>query len=173
MDSQNAIFTRASVRSYDPSKRADAGQIREVLAAAMSAPSAMGRRPWEFVVATRPELLERIMQIHPYCSSLGDAGCAIIVCGNLDAQYKTPAGGYYVYDCSAATQNLLIRAKELGLDTCWCAIAPEKGRIDAFRRLFGIPENVEPMALVILGYAAEPVRRERTFEEEKVHMQKW
>lgn len=174
MEEGNAIYTRRSVRAYDPSRRADDKQIKEVLSAAMSAPSAMNKRPWEFLVVTRSDLLGEIMKIHPYCSSLADAGTAIIVCGDLNEEYKTQFGGYHVYDCSAATENLLLRAKELGLDTCWCGIAPSADRMDAFRKLFSIPEHVEPMALVILGYAKDsPSRAEDRFEPSKVHFQRW
>lgn len=119
MDRKSAIFTRRSVRVYDPSKRATKEQILDILDAAMHAPTAMNKQPWEFVVATDPEVVSGITKIHPYCEFLPDAGSAIIVCGNLKEQFEIPEGGYYQYDCSAAAQNILLRAKELGLDTCW------------------------------------------------------
>ncbi len=110
----SAIFTRRSVRAYDPSKRASKEQIDDILDAAMHAPTAMGKEPWRFVVATSKDAIEGVMKVHPYCESLKDAGTAIIVCGDTDAQFSIPDGGYYQYDCSAATQNILLRAKELG-----------------------------------------------------------
>ena len=137
MDKKSAIFTRRSVRVYDPSKRATKEQILDILDAAMHAPTAMNKQPWEFVVATDPEVVSGITKIHPYCEFLPDAGSAIIVRGNLKEQFEIPEGGYYQYDCSAAAQNILLRAKELGLDTCWCGIAPEKTRMDAFKKFFG------------------------------------
>lgn len=151
----SAIFTRRSIRAYDPSKRVSKEQIDDILDAAMHAPTAMGKEPWRFVVATSKEAIDGVMKAHPYCESLTDAGTAIIVCGDTDAQFSIPDGGYYQYDCSAATQNILLRAKELGLGTCWCGIAPEKTRIAAFRKFLNLPANIEPMALVILGYPAE------------------
>lgn len=94
MDRKSAIFTRRSVRVYDPSKRATKEQILDILDAAMHAPTAMNKQPWEFVVATDPEVVSGITKIHPYCEFLPDAGSAIIVCGNLKEQFEIPEGGY-------------------------------------------------------------------------------
>ena len=173
MQKQSAIFTRRSIRAYDPSKKVSKQQLEELLRAAMHAPSAMNMQPWEFVAATDAGVLEAIMRAHPYCASLGDAGAAIIVCGNLDREFKTPCGGYYQYDCSAATQNILLRAEEMGLGTCWCGIAPERGRMNAIAKALGIPKNIAPMALVIVGYPAESPDAGERFDESKIHWQKW
>lgn len=140
----------------------------------MHAPTAMNKQPWEFVVATDPEVVSGITKIHPYCEFLPNAGSAIIVCGNLKEQFEIPEGGYYQYDCSAAAQNILLRAKELGLDTCWCGIAPEKTRMDAFKKFFKLPAHIEPMALIVLGYGAEtPEPDPDRFKKEKIHFQTW
>lgn len=96
MDRKSAIFTRRSVRVYDPSKRATKEQILDILDAAMHAPTAMNKQPWEFVVATDPEVVSGITKIHPYCEFLPDAGSAIIVCGNLKEQFEIPEGGYSI-----------------------------------------------------------------------------
>ncbi|MBE6414113.1 MAG: nitroreductase family protein [Verrucomicrobiaceae bacterium] len=174
MKKDSAIFTRRSIRAYDSSKRVSKEQLNDLLDAAMHAPSAMDAQPWEFLVATDETAINTIMASHPYCSSLKDAGAAIIVCGNLDKEFKTPCGGYYQYDCSAATQNILLRAKELGLGTCWCGVAPEVERMQAFRNSLGIPANVEPMAFIIIGYPAEDPKLEKPrFDETKIHWQKW
>lgn len=170
----SAIFTRRSVRAYDSSKRVSKEQLEDLLDAAMHAPSTMNAQPWEFLVATDESAIANIMASHPYCDSLKDAGSAIIVCGNLDKEFKTSCGGYYQYDCSAAAQNILLRAKELGLGTCWCAVAPEKERIQAFRNALNMPNNIEPMALIIVGYPAEnPQLEAPRFDKAKVHWQKW
>ena len=170
----SVIFTRRSIRAYDPKKKPTRAQLRDLLDAAMHAPSAMNKQPWEFLAATSPESIAAIMRAHPYCESLADAGAAIVVCGDLRKQFSTPDGGYYAYDCSAATQNILLRAKELGLGTCWCGIAPEKERMDAFRKAFKMPKHIEPMALVIVGTPAEnPKLDAPRYAEEKVHWDTW
>jgi nitroreductase len=173
-NNDSAIFTRRSIRAYDASKKATKEHIEDLLNAGMHAPSAMNKQPWEFVVATDTDAIASIMKAHPYCESLKDAGTAIIVCGDLDKQFQTQDGGYYAYDCSAVTQNILLRAKELGLGTCWCGIAPEKERIVEMQKALGIPKNVEPMSLIIVGTPAEnPILEEPRYDEKKVHWQKW
>ena len=68
----------------------------------------------------------------------------------------------------------MLRAKELGLDTCWCGIAPEKTRMDAFKKFFKLPAHIEPMALIVLGYGAEtPEPDPDRFKKEKIHFQTW
>ena len=174
MKKDTAVFTRRSVRAYDSSKCVSKKQIEDILDAAMHAPSAMNKQPWRFVVATEDSVLDALTKAHPYCESVKDAHSAIIVCGDLDEQFSTPCGGYYEYDCSAAAQNILIRAKELGLGTCWCGVAPEKERMEAIRRLFEMPKNIAPMALIILGYPAEsPELDAPRYTPAKVHWQKW
>ena len=173
-NNDSAIFTRRSIRAYDASKKATKEQIEDLLNAGMHAPSAMNKQPWEFVIATDANAISAIMKAHPYCESLKDAGTAIIVCGDLDKQFQTQDGGYYAYDCSADTQNILLRAKELGLGTCWCGIAPEKERIAEMQKALGIPKNVEPMSLIIVGTPAEnPTLEEPRYDAKKVHWEKW
>ena len=173
MKKDSVIFKRRSIRAYDSSKKVSKEQIVDMLDAAMHAPTAMNTQPWEFMVATDPEAVAKIMKIHPDCQSLKEAGAAVVVCANLDKEFRTPSGGYAIYDCSAATQNLLLRAAELGLGTCWCGIAPEKELMGAFRKAFSMPENIEPMALVIVGYPAENPQIPPRYDESKVHWQKW
>ncbi len=168
------ILTRRSVRAYDATKKVSKEQLEDLLEAAMYAPSAMNKQPWRFLVATEKSTIDAIMKVHPYCESLKDAGTAIVVCGDLTSQFQTPDGGYYAYDCSASTQNILLRAKEMGLGTCWCGIAPEKERMDAFRKVFNMPKSIEPMALVIIGYPAEsPELEEERFDRNKIHWEMW
>ncbi len=168
------IYKRRSVRAYDASRRAGDDEIKEVLKAAMYAPSAMNKQPWEFVVVRNPQTLSKIMEIHPYCASLGDAGTGIVVCGDLKRQHACPDGGYWSVDCSAATENLLLRALETGLATCWCAIYPNKKRMSDFSELLGLPQGIEPFALVILGYpASSPVCPKDRFDERRIHSEKW
>ena len=174
MKKDSVIFTRRSIRAYDSSKKVSRGQLEDIIDAAMHAPTAMNTQPWEFLVADDAESVAKILKAHPYCESLKDARSAVIVCANLDREFKTPCGGYAHFDCSAATENLLLRASELGLGTCWCGIAPEKERMDAIRKAFGMPSNIEPMALVIVGYPAESPKLDvPRYDAGKLHFNHW
>jgi len=174
MKNQSAIFTRRSIRQYDCSKPASVEQIKDVLKSAMYAPSAMDKRPWEFVVATQPDKLKQIVALMPYCDFVAASGTAIIVCADTEKEFVESGVGYHPYDCSAAAQNILLRAKEIGLGSCWCGIEPDKARMDGIRKIFSIPNHIVPMALIALGTPLEnPELKESRFDENKIHLQGW
>ena len=111
MDIFTALHTRRSIRQYTDAKIAKE-DVRVLLDAAMIAPSAGNARPWQFVVVDDPALLAKVPDIHPYVGMAAGAPLGILVCGEPAAE-KYP--GYWVQDCSAAVQNLLLAAVGLGL----------------------------------------------------------
>ncbi len=115
MEVIEAILTRRSIRKYSREKITD-NQIEIILKAAMYAPSAMNQQPWHFIVIDNREKLNRIMEVHPYSNMLKEAGLAILVCGDERLQLSK---GYWVVDCGAATQNLLLAAHGIGLGAVW------------------------------------------------------
>ena len=153
MEFDEVLFTRRSVRQVDASKKVSREQIEKVLEAGMYAPSACNCRPWKFVAVNDPLMLSKIMQAHPYCMFLKEAGAAIVVCADTSAQFKSPEGeGYFPADCAAATQNILLKAREMGLGTCWCGIYPSKTRMRDFALLLNLPKNEAAYSLVAIGY---------------------
>lgn len=81
MDAMNALLTRRSIRVYTP-KTVAQQSVEEILAAAMSAPSAGNERPWYFIILTDRTLLDEIPKFHPYSGMLKQAQVAILVCGD-------------------------------------------------------------------------------------------
>lgn len=169
MDAMEAIFTRRSVRKYRP-ERVPEQLVTELLRAAMAAPSAGNEQPWHFIVITERALLDAIPKFHPYSSMLKHATVAIVVCGDLTLEkYK----GYWILDCSAAAENLLIAAAGKGLGAVWTGIYPMEDRVAGMRKLLNLPEHVVPLALIPIGYPAEqPVRVDR-FNLGRVHQERW
>ncbi len=153
MEFDEVLLTRRSIRKYDASKKVSKDDVEKILEAGMSAPSACNCRPWRFVAVNDKLVLSKIMKIHPYCGFLKDAGSAIIVCADRNSQHKSPDGGeYYPADCAAATQNILLKARELGLGTCWCGIYPVESRMKDFATLLNLPDEVVAYSLIVLGY---------------------
>lgn len=163
------IRTRRSIRKYTDKAVPDSA-IEEILRAAMYAPSAVNRQPWHFIVVSDREMFNRIMEIHPNASFLETASKAILVCGDEQLQHDD---GYYVVDCGAATQNLLLAAHMLGIGSCWIGVHPRVERKRRFSELFGLPEHVHPYALVSLGYAAEEKSTPERFRPERIHYNTW
>ena len=113
MNTSEAIRSRRSIRKYEKGFLIPQEHIEQLLEAAMMAPSACNRRPWEFVVVEQRDVLAQIMEIHPYTQMLQTASLAIIVCGRPDCQ-EGICEGFWPQDCGAAIENLLLQATELG-----------------------------------------------------------
>jgi len=169
MDTIKAIHTRRSIRRYKD-KSIPNETIQKLLAAAMAAPSARNQQPWEYIVITDPDLLERIPTINPYADMAKRAPLAILICGNLEIETSP---GYWIIDCAAATQNLLLAAHALGLGAVWTGTYPNEDRMDGYTELFDLPEYILPHSLVVLGYPDEEPPEEDRFLEERIHHNSW
>lgn len=169
MDALEAIFTRRSIRLYAP-KHVSREAVNDVLKAAMSAPSAGNERPWHFIVLSDRMLLDKIMQFHPYASMLKHAQTAILTCCDLTLERHA---GYWVLDCAAATENMLLAAHAKGLGAVWCGVFPTEDRIVNFRKLLTLPESVVPFSLVPLGFPEEVKAAPDRYDASRVHENRW
>lgn len=163
----DTIFDRRSIRKYK-TNAIDEKSIKKILEAAMFAPTARNLQPWNFIIVDDRTVLNNIMEVHPYSSMLQNAPVAIVVCGDTAISED-----YYQVDCAAATQNMLLAAKELNLGSCWCGIYPREERIQSFEKLFELPENIKPFSLVIIGVPDEQKPRPVRYKEERIHRNKW
>ena len=169
MDTLEAIRTRRSIRRYKAQAIREA-ELRTIVAAGMSAPSAGNEQPWHFIVIKDRRLLEAIPRLNPYAAMARDASVAILVCGDLRLErFK----GFWVQDCAAATQNMLLAAHALGLGAVWTGIYPLPDRVEGFKKLFNLPEDVIPFALIPLGYPDQAYRSEDRFKPERIHEEVW
>jgi nitroreductase len=169
MDTLEAIRTRRSIRKY-LDRPVPEELIQRLLAAAMQAPSARNQQPWQFVVIDDRAMLAKIPPLMPNAAMAGRAPLAILVCGDLSLEKSE---GYWAVDCAAAVENMLLAAHALGLGAVWCGVYPREPRMDALRRLVGLPENVVAHSLVVLGYAAEQVAAEDRYRPDRVRRNGW
>lgn len=169
MNTQDAIFSRRSIRKYTDQPVTDE-QVTTLLHAAMAAPSAGNQQPWQFVVVRDKTTLEEIGRIHPHASMAPKAPVGILVCGDTRVEKYA---GYWVIDCAAAVQNLLLAAHSMGLGAVWTGIHPMRDRVEAFAKLFGAPEGVIPHSFIPLGYPAEEKKREDRYRPERVHLERF
>ena len=110
MDIFTALHTRRSIRNYAEQPVTEQ-ELRVLLDAAMIAPSAGNAQPWQFIIVDDPDILKNVPAINPYAAMAPKSPVSIVICGDLDAEkYK----GYWVQDCSAAIQNMLLAATGLG-----------------------------------------------------------
>lgn len=169
MDAMEAILTRRSVRKYTDEPVPEK-VIKTLLEAAMSAPSAGNQQPWHLVVIDERQMLDAIPDVHPYARMLRQAPLAILVCGDLQRE-RSP--GFWVQDCSAATQNLLLAVRAQGLGGVWLGVYPREERVEGLRELLGLPEHVVPLALVSIGHPASEQGPANRYDEGRVHRNRW
>ena len=169
MNSLEAVLSRRSIRKYTDQPVPDE-VVKHLLEAAMSAPSANNKQPWHFVVIRDRGLLDAIPTFHPYSGMLKEAAVAILVCGDTRSQALE---GYWVQDCSAATQNILIAINALGLGGVWLGIYPREERVEGFRKLVELPDCIMPLSLISIGHPAEKLPRSNRYDASRVHHNKW
>jgi len=160
-------LARRSIRKYTL-KLVGEKEIKTMLEAAMAAPSASNRRPWHFIVVADRKTLNKLAEAHPYAKMLLEAPLCIAVCGD-----ETISPSFWVQDCSAATENLLLTATSLGLGAVWLGVYPRKERIMAVKRVLSIPETIVPLNLISVGHPAEEKEPRSQFDELRVHRDKW
>jgi nitroreductase len=165
------IFSRRSVRVY---QRREVGEdhVRDLLEAAMAAPSAVAKDPWEFIVVRNRSMLNRLATGLPNGQMLADAALGIVVCGDLQRAHDRQLS-YLLQDCSAAVENLLLAAHALGLGACWLGVHPREDRVAHVRSQLAIPNVVIPVAVVSLGWPAESPAPRTRYRAEAVHHETW
>lgn len=170
METLEAIFTRRSIREYTAQAVPDE-LVKKILSAAMQAPSAGNQQPWHFVVVTERKLLDSLADALPFGKMLHTAPLGIAVCADIEsAKYRD----YWVQDCSAATQNLLLAAHALGLGAVWLGVYPLEERMAGVKQVLGLPEPVIPLCIVPVGYpAANLLPAERRYSEARLHYNQW
>jgi nitroreductase len=169
MHAIQAILTRRSIRKYTDETVTDE-QVETLLKAAMAAPSAANKQPWHFIVVRDQALREAFTQFHPHSAMLREAPVGILVCGDTELEL---GDGYWVQDCSAATENLLVAAHALGLGAVWLGITPRADRVAETKALFGLPDNVIPLGMISVGHPAEEKGPGERYQAERVHQDRW
>ncbi|MBG0790175.1 MAG: nitroreductase family protein [Desulfovibrionaceae bacterium] len=165
MEVMEALRTRRSIRQFENRPVPDE-MVREILEAAMMAPSAINAQPWQFVVVTDRAALDAVADVHAYVKMALQAPLGILVCGDLS---KERYPGYWVQDCSAAMENLLLAAHGLGLGAVWTGIHPMEERVAAYRALFNLPAHVIPLGFAPIGWPAKVPESESRFNPDRVH----
>jgi nitroreductase len=100
------------------------------------------------------------------------AALAILVCGDQDQAFERDLS-FLLQDCSAATQNLLLAAHGLGLGACWVGVHPSEGAIQRLKRIFNLPSQLVPVAVVSVGWPGEELPARSRFNPHHVHEEKW
>ncbi|PKP25837.1 MAG: nitroreductase family protein [Bacteroidetes bacterium HGW-Bacteroidetes-22] len=169
--STDFIRQRRSIRQYN-NRPVEPDLIHSILEAGMSAPSAGNQRPWDFIVVTDHELIEKMSLTGPNSLPAKNAPVVILITGDTGRErYKD----YWPVDCAAATENMLLEITRLGLGAVWLGVHPVVDRKEYLRNLFLLPSTVHPFAMISLGYAETDMKKEREsrYDESRVHYNHW
>lgn len=144
MDAIEALRTRRSIRQYID-KEVPKELLETMVDCGRLAATARNEQPWEFIVITDRTLKQKIAETTDHGKFIKDAGaCIVVVCKDTK---------YYLEDGSAATQNILVAGRALGLGTCWVA-GDKKAYCDAILKLLNVPSGYKLVSLIAVGYPA-------------------
>ena len=150
---------RYSVRS-DKSQKVEQEKLDLILEAARVAPTAANLQPVRLIVVQEKEGLAKIEK----AANIYNAPLAVIVCADHSTAWTRPFDKKQTGDIDASilTDHMMLQASELGLGTVWvCYFKP-----DILSQEFNLPENLEPVNILVIGYAdeepADPDRHGKT-----------
>jgi nitroreductase len=162
-----AIFARRSIRAYT-GELVSRETITELLEAGMAAPSSKDRKPWHFIVIRDRGTLTKLAAAHPHGKMLGEAAAAIAVCGDT-----TISPDFWIQDCAAATENILVAVAALGLGAVWLGCHPREDRVSAIKAVLGIPGHIGVLSLIPIGHPGEKKEPRTQYDGKRVHNEKW
>jgi len=176
MDLKEAIYTRRSARDFTD-EPVDEKTLRQLVDAAVQAPSAVNQQPWSFCVVRDRTLLVRISdEAKAHMLKTSPAGLShhfqeVLSDPKFDVFYHAPAlvvisstteSPWAVENCSLAAENLMLTARAAGLGTCWIGFAQAWLGTPEGKMALGLPANYVPVAPIIVGHpksAPPPVPR--------------
>ncbi|MCD8185933.1 MAG: nitroreductase family protein [Rikenellaceae bacterium] len=168
----DVIHARTSIRTYieQPVSR---DTLELLVRAGMAAPSAMNKQPWQFVVVQDPEVLDALGEDLPTSRMVRKAPAAIIVCGDLEKAGEGWLQQYWIQDCSAVSQNILLAATELGLGAVWTSVYPAPERMELVSGILSLPEQIVPLNIIPIGYPDQEYPPKEKWDPERIHWNKF
>jgi nitroreductase len=181
MNTLEAIQSRRAIKHYDPAHRMSEAEIRQLLEAAMQAPTAFNIQNWRFVTVIDPEVRKQIRAVAWDQAQVTDASLLIVLCADKDAWKKEAArywknapqpvqdflvpaiGQYYegrdqvqrdecMRSCGLAGMTLMLAAKAMGYDSC-----PMDGfDFDAVARIINLPGDHVISFMIAIGKGTQP-----------------
>ncbi|MBR4390167.1 MAG: nitroreductase family protein [Prevotella sp.] len=165
------ILTRTSIRSYTDQPVEDT-KIEKMLRAAMAAPTAVNKQPWHFIVVTSKEVLKSLSETNPHGGMIAKAPLAIVVCGDMNKALEGNGRDFWIQDCSAASENLLLAAHSMGLGAVWTAVYPDSERIASVSKVLELPSTLIPLNTIVIGYPAETPQPKDKWNEANITYKK-
>ena len=170
-DFWSVVNSRTSVRQWQdkPVAKAD---IEDILRAGMSAPTAMNKQPWRFLVITDAKERNALADKIGRGDMIRKAPAIIVVCGDMSDAFPGDARDFWVEDCSAASENILLAITAKGLGGVWTGAYPTK-RSQEIHDALALPENIIPLNVILFGYPKDTPTPKDKWKPENIHWEKW
>lgn len=171
MDALDLMLARRSIRRFTD-QDVSLDDERKLIDAAFSAPSASNVRPWHFICVRDPETRTRLKDLHRWTGMLEKAPLVIAVLG------RAAGHPWWIEDCSAATENILLEATALGLGAVWCGMREDPDAVAGYERacceaLGAPPDEWRAVALIAIGHPGEKKQPRTQWQVSKVSYERF
>lgn len=171
-DFWSVVKNRTSVRQWQD-KAVPKSDIEDLLRAGMAAPTAVNKQPWRFLVLTEPAARKALAEKVDQGRMFSEAPVMIVVCGDMSAALGGEGRDYWIQDCSAATENILLAATAKGLGAVWTGAAPVQKRVENLQSALSLPQDIVPFNVILLGYPKDTPTPKDKWDPSKIHWEKW
>lgn len=170
MELIQAIKERRSVRKFSD-KALSYDTIKELIETSIYAPNARGLEPWTFLVIQGKEEMKKISDAaKAYALTLLETNPGLrqfekwfrdpeknifYEAENMVVIFGDKVSPWYMVDCSCAAENLMLLAHSQGIGTCWIGLCAPYFNQPEVKKAYGIPDNHELVAPIIMGYMEE------------------
>ena len=155
MDLDDVLKKRRSIRNYDNKKKVSLNDVAEIIYAGTLAPSAGNLQSWNFIIVQDEEMKQKLVEASLNESWMLSAPVFIVVCARTKMPKlhygKRGEMLYVIQDCAACVENMLLKATELKISSCWVGAFEE----NTINNLLSLPPDVRPQAIITLGYSHE------------------
>lgn len=163
------IAQRKSVRHFT-NESVTEEQLKALARAAMAAPTACNKQPWAIVAVNERALLDSLCIALPHAKMLEQAQAAMVVCGDMTKTLEGDGQQFWIQDCSAATENLLLAAEAMGLGAVWTAVYPDSEKIASVTQVLNLPSNLIPLNVIPVGHPTGEDMPKDKWLDENFHM---
>ena len=172
MDALQTIFDRRSIRKYTK-EAVSRDKLLTLVKAGMSAPTSRDARHFYFIIVDKEPLINKLAEGLPYAKMLLTAKHAIVVASDLNIAHGGKETDYWIQDCCAAAENILLAACALGLGACWTAAHPRPERVAFVKEALALPENINPLCVIAVGVPSGDEKPRDKFNTSHVFLNQW
>lgn len=167
----DAIKYRRSIRKFDLSKKIPYDTLVELCKYASYAPTARRQIDKEYIIIDSEEVINKMKDLPHGTLKYEDCNTYIALVAKDPKTINIP--GMEPIDLGMAAENILIKATELNLGSCYIGVFPSEERMNAFNELLGVDNNDFVFGLIALGYPLEEFKEWDKFDPNTIHHNKY